>query len=76
MVEYTNTEYTNKVLVYREAVGNGRVLVGFIKSVIHIVWPHNHPQRVHAMSATDFALRAKFYTWFLHHCVEEPQFSR
>ena len=28
------------------------------------------------MHPADFVLRANFYTWFLHRCVEEPQFPR
>ena len=35
-----------------------------------------HPKRVHAMGPADFALRVNFCMWFLHRCVEEPQFSR
>ena len=35
-----------------------------------------HPQRVHWMGPADCALCANSCTWFLHCCVEEPQFPR
>ena len=35
-----------------------------------------HPQRVHAMGPVDFARLANFCMWFLHQCVEEPQFPQ
>ncbi|PSN50223.1 hypothetical protein C0J52_07798 [Blattella germanica] len=33
-----------------------------------------HPQRVQAMQKEDFGPRANFCRWFLHHCVDEPDF--
>ena len=37
MVEYTNTEYTDMCLCTAKLQAMGDLLVGFIKSVIHIV---------------------------------------
>ena len=48
-----------------------------IWEVLHEQQLHTYyPQRVHAMGPADFALQANFCLWFLHHCVEEPQFPR
>ena len=33
-----------------------------------------HPQSVYAMGPADFAVHANFCMWFLHHCMEDPQF--
>ena len=51
------------------------VLHSTVWEVLHELQLHPyHPQRVHAMDAADFALHANFCMWFLHCCVEEPQF--
>lgn len=34
-----------------------------------------HPQKVQAMQSQVFASQAHFCRWFLHHCVEEPDFQ-
>ena len=34
------------------------------------------PGRVHSMCPAGFALRANFCLWFVHRCVENPQFLR
>ena len=35
-----------------------------------------HLQKVEALQPQDFASRAHICRWFLHRCVEEPDFSR
>ena len=37
--------------------------------------PH-HPQKIHALNPADFVPHAIFCAWFLHQCVNNPEFPR